>query len=155
MNYNDIIFYSCIDNNINQIKRIFERYNKTTDEINVLYSDGQLFKIAISNNNFKICETLLSFFENKQNPSEEQKEQLKDMLEEITSFSNVSKEMQLALKNYIPYEEDSREEYFDERDNTNFQNWLNSVQSDDFKQIDNITDSKLIGDVQIINEIQL
>jgi hypothetical protein len=61
--------------------------------------------------------SLLSFFENKQNPSEEQKEKLRDILEEITSFSEISQEMQLVLKNYVPSEEDSREEYFDEEDN--------------------------------------
>jgi hypothetical protein len=110
MNYNDILFNSCLDSNNSQVKRILERYNKTTDQIDILYSDGQLFRIAISNNNFEICEALLSFFENKQNPSAEQKEKLKDILEEITSFSEISKEMQLALKNYLSYNEDCKSE---------------------------------------------
>jgi hypothetical protein len=112
MNYNDIIFFSCMDNNVNQIKRIFERYNENADEIDVLFSDYQLFKIAISNNNFEICKALLSFFENKQNPSEEQKEKLKETLEEITSFSDISKEMKEVLKNYVPYEENYMEGAF-------------------------------------------
>jgi len=151
MNYNDILFYSCLDNNSEQVKKILDRYIEKIDEIDVLYSDGWLFKIAISKNNFEICEALLSFFENKQNPTEEQKEKLRDILEEITSFSEISKEMQLALRNYIPYEEDSREEGFDEEDNVFFQNWLNSVQSDHFEQdnnTDNTTKLKLIGDSQ-------
>jgi hypothetical protein len=136
MNYNNILYSLCIRNNSNLIKRIFEGYNQNTDEIDVLFSDYQLFKIAISNNNYEICEALLSFFENKQNSTEEQKEKLKEVLEEITSFSDVSKEMKVVIKNYVPYEEDSREECFDEVDNANFQNWLNSVQSNDFKQDD-------------------
>jgi hypothetical protein len=151
MNYNDILFYSCLDNNTAQVKRIFERYNKKTDEIDVLHSDYQLFKISISKGNHEICGALLSFFENKQNPTEEQKEKLLGILEEITSFSEISKEMQLALKNYISYEENSREECFDEEDNISFQNWLTSIQFDHFEQkdnADNIAELKLMGNTQ-------
>lgn len=148
MNYNNILYSSCVRNNTGQVKKVFERYNEKTDEIDVLYSDYQLFKIAISNNNYEICEALLSFFETRQNPSEEQKEKLRDVLEGITSFSDISKEMQLVLKNYVPYEEDSREEYFDEEDNSNFQNWLDSVQSNNLEQANHTADLKLIGDTQ-------
>lgn len=131
MNYNDILFSSCVSNNTNQVKKIFERYNKKIDEIDVLYSDGWLFKIAISNNNFKICEALLSFFEKTQNPSEEEKEKLQDMLEEITSFSDISKEMMLVLKNYIPYEEDSRlEEDFSEIEDIDYKSWLEQMKKE-------------------------
>ena len=56
--------------------------------------------------------------------------------------------MQLVLKNYVPYEEDSREEYFDEEDNSNFQNWLDSVQSNNLEEADHTADIKLIGDIQ-------
>ena len=131
MNYNDILFSSCVSNNTNQVKKIFERYNKKTDEIDVLYSDGWLFKIAISNNNFKICEALLSFFEKKQNPSEEEKEKLQDMLEEITSFSKISKEMSLVLRNYVPYEEDSRlEEDFSDLEDIDYKSWLEQMKKE-------------------------
>ncbi len=145
--HNQSLYTFCCQNNTENVKLLLEYFN----EIDVLYSDGGLFKIAISNNNYEICEALLSFFENKQNPTEEQKEKLRDILEEITSFSEISKEMQLALKNYIPYEEDSREECFDEEDNVFFQNWLDSVQADHFEQkndINNTTELKLIGDSQ-------
>jgi len=147
MNYNDILYSFCVRNNTDEVKRILECYNKTTDEIDVLDENGIFFKIAISKNNFKICEVLLSFFENKQNPSEEQKEKLRDMLEEVTSFSEISKEMQLVLKNYVPYEEDSREECFDEEDNINFQNWLD-LNTNNSEAIGNLNDLKLIGDTQ-------
>jgi hypothetical protein len=106
---NNLYTFFCANNSIN-IKRILELFNG--NEIDVLYENGMFFKTAISNNNSEICQALLSFFETKQNPSEEQKEQLKDILEEITSFSTISKEMQLVLKNYIPYEENYIEEAF-------------------------------------------
>ena len=106
---NNLYTFFCANNSIN-IKRILELFNG--NEIDVLYENGMFFKTDISNNNSEICQALLSFFETKQNPSEEQKEQLKDILEEITSFSTISKEMQLVLKNYIPYEENYIEEAF-------------------------------------------
>ena len=87
-----------------------DKYNNKTDELDVLNGEGILFKIAISKNNFEICEALLSFFENKQNPNQQQKDDLKDILEEITSFSDISKEMQEVLEKYLPKEEDSDSE---------------------------------------------
>ena len=55
--------------------------------------------------------------------------------------------MQLVLKNYVPYEEDSREEYFDEEDNINFQNWLD-LNTHNSEGTGNLDDLKLIGDTQ-------
>jgi len=158
MNYNDILYHFCILNDTYEVKRVLERYNKTTDEIDVLDENGIFFKIAISKNNFEICEVLLSFFEDKQSPSEEQKENLKEILEEITSFSEISKEMQLALKNYIPYEEDSREECFDEEDDIKFKEWLDSCKTKNFSQTDDISNLEITGDMesnyhQIIHEV--
>jgi hypothetical protein len=145
MKYNNILYSFVCWNCTNEIESVLNSYNKDIDEIDVLFSDYQLFKIAISNNNFEICKALLSFFENKQNPSEEQKEKLKEVLEETVSFSDISKEMQLVLKNYVPYEEDSREECFDEVDNANFQKWLDTAQAEDFSQSNNLTN--LTGDL--------
>jgi hypothetical protein len=152
MNFNRILYTFCLNNDTEGVEFILDRYIEKIDEIDVLYSNGWLFKIAISKGNHEICQLLLSFFENKQNPTEEQKEKLRGILEEITSFSEISKEMQLALNNYVQYEEASREECFDEEDNVSFQNWLNSTQSDYFEQksttTDGVTESKLIGDSQ-------
>lgn len=131
MDYNEILHSSCIRNNTSQVNRIFERYNAEIDKIDVLYSEGSLFKIAISKNNHEICEALISFFENKQNPSKEEKEKLQDMLEEITSFSEISKEMSLVLRNYVPYEEDSRlEEDFSEIEDIDYKSWLEQMKKE-------------------------
>ena len=110
MNYDSILFIYCLSNDADCLKRILNRYIEGIDQIDVLDGDGQLLKMSISNNNFEICKALLSFFENKQNPTEEQKEKLAEILEEVTAFSILSKEMRLVLKNFVPYEEDSREE---------------------------------------------
>jgi hypothetical protein len=145
MNYNSILFIYCLRNDADCIKRILDRYIEGIDQIDVLDGDGQLLKMAISNNNFEICKALLSFFEKKQNPTQEQKEKLVEILEEVTSFSTLSKEMQLVLKNYVPYEEDSREEDFTAEEKADFQNWLTSIQDDNLEQIDSTL--KPMGDI--------
>jgi hypothetical protein len=145
MNYNDILFIYCLRNNTDCLKRIIDRYIEGIDQIDVLNGDAQLLRIAISNNNFEICKALLSFFENKQNPTQEQKEKLAEILEEVTSFSTLSKEMRLVLKNYVPYEEDSREEDFTAEEKADFQNWLTSIQDDNLEQIDSTL--KPMGDI--------
>lgn len=105
MNYTDILYSFCCRNDTNQVKKTLARYNNKTDELDVLNGEGILFKIAISKNNFEICEALLSFFENKQNPNQQQKDELQDILEEITSFSDISQEMQGVLEKYLPKED--------------------------------------------------
>ena len=120
MNYNDILYSFCCRNDTNQVKKTLARYNKKTDELDVLDGEGLLFKIAISKNNFEICEALLSFFEHKQNTNQQQRDELNDILEEVTSFSDISREMQVVLKKYIPMEEDRSEEDFDDIDITSF-----------------------------------
>lgn len=105
MNYTDILYSFCCRNDTNQVKKTLARYDNKTDELHVLNGEGILLKIAISKNNFEICEALLSFFENKQNPNQQQKDELKDILEEITSFSDISQEMQGVLEKYLPKED--------------------------------------------------
>ena len=119
MNYTDILYSFCCRNDTNQVKKTLARYNSKTDELDVLNGEGILFKIAISKNNFEICEALLSFFENKQNPNQQQKDELKDILEEITSFSDISQEMQGVLEKYLP-----KEDFISEQDLSDLEDLL-------------------------------
>ncbi len=96
--YDQALYIFCSQNNTDGIKVTL----KCFDTIDVLAGDGILFKLALSNNNYEICGALLDFFENKQNPSEGDKERLKDILEQETAFADLSYEMQKVLKNYIP-----------------------------------------------------
>jgi hypothetical protein len=136
MNYNDILYSFCCRNDTDQVKKTLDRYDKDRDQLDILDEEGIFFKLAISNNNYEICDALISFFENKQNPSTEEKEQLQDMLEETTSFADISKEMRLVLKNYVPYEEDSRlEEDFSDLEDVDYKSWLEQIkkENDDFQ----------------------
>jgi uncharacterized protein YecA (UPF0149 family) len=99
--YHHTLYIFCFQNNTEGMKLMLQ----TFDKIDVLEDEGILFKIAISKNNFEICKALLSFFENKQNPNQQQKDELKDILEEITSFSDISQEMQEVLEKYLPKED--------------------------------------------------
>lgn len=128
MNYTDILYSFCCRNDTNQVKKTLARYNNKTDELDVLNGEGILFKIAISKNNFEICEALLSFFENKQNPNQQQKDELQDILEEITSFSDISQEMQGVLEKYLP-----KEDFISEQDLSDLEDLLGVY---DFPQIE-------------------
>ena len=99
--YDQGLYIFCSNNNIAGVKAILG----LSDTIDVMAGNGILFQIALSHRNHEMCATLLSFFENKQNPSDAEKERLKDILEEATSFANVSPEMQKVLKNYIPIDD--------------------------------------------------
>ena len=68
MNYNDILYNYCCWNDTNQIIKILDKYNKDSDEINILYENGAFLNSSISKNNFEMCKSLLDFFENKQFP---------------------------------------------------------------------------------------
>ena len=110
MNYNDILYSFCCRNDTDQVKTIFKRFNKNTDELDALYSHGWLFNIAISKNNVEICKMLLDFFENKQFPIKnneyaEAKEKLKEILENATDSIELSPEMKQVLSPYLNFED--------------------------------------------------
>ena len=52
MNYNDILYNYCCWNDTNQIIKILDKYNKDSDEINILYENGAFLNSSISKNNF-------------------------------------------------------------------------------------------------------
>ena len=131
MNYTDILYSFCCRNDTNQVKKTLARYDNKTDELHVLNGEGILLKIAISKNNFEICEALLSFFENKQNPNQQQKDELKDILEEITSFSDISQEMQGVLEKYLP-----KEDFVSEQDLSDLEDLLGFDIEETFPQIE-------------------
>jgi len=115
MNYNDILYNYCCWNDTNQIIKILDRYNKDSDEINILYENGAFLNSSISKNNFEMCKSLLDFFENKQFPIkdvqyQEERSKLIEILENATDSVELSIEMKNILSSYINFEssEDDR-----------------------------------------------
>ena len=108
----------------------------TSKDINVLYQEGAFFRFVIKNNNVETCSALLTYFETKQfskknTEYQEAKEKLIEILENAICEREIPKEMKQVLSPYLDFEGDlySRLQEFNEEENSDYQLWSGSLQS--------------------------
>ena len=152
LNYN--LYHYC---RRNYTEKIIETLKEGKD-INVLYQEGIFFRFAIKDNNLETCSALLTYFEQKQFPNKDDKylearDQLQEVLENAICEREISKEMKQVLSPYLNFEDevDSRLQEFSEEENSKYQSWVSSLEtnSDVFNNptLESTGETELSGDL--------
>ena len=149
------LHHYCRCNNTEWVNRILD----TSKDINVLYEYGTFFRFATKNNNVEICSALLTYFEEKQFSDKDDKYlearyQLKEILENATYEREIPKEMKHVLSSYLDleFDLDSRLQEFGEEEESNYQLWINSLQTEN--HISETVALKYSGETEPIYSIQ-